>query len=191
MKRLIVVGNKEYDDYHLADQVDAFDYVCRINRMTNYYHTGTKIDGIYLGAWWDWIYVYKGGPYLDIIQEKAKQVFMMEFAYNLNLKEDDKWEYFITPEQHKNLTLVDFSPGAIRIGWDHPCSSISMIDYFIRTPEWSDNYEIWFTGLDVENRGDILASGPQWADGEHKEGGDLERMYLERMMQEGRLHHLK
>lgn len=42
-KRLIVVGNKQIH-VDMSKQIDSFDIVVRLNRMTNYGLSGTKTD---------------------------------------------------------------------------------------------------------------------------------------------------
>lgn len=197
MKSLIIIGNKPdipWDErynpisYDYKNAINSMDYVCRINRMNNYGLTGTKTDGLYIGGWKDYIYTYKGGDNVGLIPD-IKDIFMVKIAWNLYFK--NVYQQFITEEQKNNITFCNFDEGRIRMNYQHPCSVISMIDYFVNTPKWADSYKIYFTGIDVYNRAEVLATGEPWSKNLHKIGGAKERDYLLQLMMLDKIHLLE
>jgi len=194
MKKLIIVGNKKeppkYNNQLIPidiykNAIDSFDFVCRINRMMNYdLTTGTKTDGLYLGGWKDFVEQYHGGEHKDIIRT-IPTIFIYGWCWAGYFK--NHWKEFITQEQKDNIIWCDFDLGKIRMNYQHPCSVISMIDYFCNTPIWYNNYEIYFTGIDVNNRGEILKNGEFWKNTLHAAGGDIEEAYIRKLMEEGKL----
>lgn len=196
-KKLIVIGNKiespSYKDKIIQKDlyikaIDSMDFVCRINRMMNYGDTtGTKTDGLYIGGWPDFVNIYDGGSHKDIMKE-IPHIFMYGWCWVSCFK--NHWKDYITEEQKNNIIWCDFDLGRIRMDYQHPCSVISMIDFFCNEKPWCDEYEIWFTGIDVENRGEILANGDPWKNNAHGKGGDKEESYIKKLISEGKLHWL-
>lgn len=196
-KRLIIIGNKmSRPTYNGVDiSMEAYqqaiqncDYVCRINRMHNYgITTGTKIDGLYIGGWNDYVNNYKGGQHVDVTKT-AKNIFVDKRAWP---NFENKCLDFITQEQKNNITICPFIEQKEHIGNPYPCSVILMIDYFATTKPWCDEYEIWVTGIDIENRKDILSNGWQWKTAGHITGAEAEEQYLKKMLDDGKIKHLE
>lgn len=192
-KKLLVIGNKEgnptYNGEMLPldkylDMINSMDYICRINRMQNYgVTTGTRIDGIYIGAFYDYVEKYKGGKNVDALKY-AKNIFIDKIAYEGYFVHH--FDKFFDKEQISGLTLTNFEEGRERMGYRHPCSVISMIDWFSYNKPWCDEYEIWFCGIDVQDRENVLKYGWQWC-GVHSQGGKQEKEYLEKLMNEGKI----
>lgn len=193
MKNLIIVGNKVNPSWDpkfspnkekYIQAIDSMDYVCRVNRMNNYGDTGTKTDGLYIGAWKDYIYDYKGGEHVNLIPS-IKDIFMVRIAWQVYFK--DVYKKFITEKQKDNLIFCNFNEGRERMKYQHPCSTVSMIDYFCNTSKWCDNYNIYCTGIDVYDREHVLATGEPWANNAHKGGGAQERDYILKLIDQGKL----
>ena len=49
-QRLILVGNKPFECDRSAE-IDAMDFVVRVNRMNNFGLSGTRLDGYFLGLY--------------------------------------------------------------------------------------------------------------------------------------------
>lgn len=197
MKNLLIIGNKQENPEYKGQtipldpyiqRIDSMDFVCRINRMMNYgTTTGTKTDGLYIGGWPDFVQTYHGGEHKDVMKT-IPHIFLYGWCWVQNFKY--YWKDYITQEQKDNIIWCDFDLGRIRMDYMSPTSTISMIDYFCNTAPWCDDYKIWFTGLDVDNRGEIMRNGDPWKNNSHGKGGDKEESYLRKLMAENKLHWL-
>lgn len=193
-KKLLIIGNKmglpSYNNYDIPlntyiEHIESMDYVCRINRIHNYdITTGTKIDGLYLGGWNDFINQYKGGEHTDIIKQ-VKDVYVDNRAWQGGFK--DTCSKFISQEQKDSLTVCTFEEQKKHINYPFPCSVLLMIDYFATTEPWCSEYEIYFTGIDVYNRCDVLSNEWQWKINGHSRGALFEQQYLMKMIAEGKI----
>lgn len=180
-KRLILVGNKPVNKEGLPEIVDSFDYVVRVNRMTNLGSTGNKIDACYIGAWPDFKYKYKGGEHKDLYRT-IPHIFMVESAYRFFKEYPD----YITEDQYRNVELLDTSYNLEHIGTIRATSTIRVLDYLLSS-HWSEEYDISITGIDVEGRGELFIKDPTWNTTGHIYAGYAEESYLSRLIEEGRI----
>ena len=79
-KKLVFVGNKPPMRETLANEIDSFDYVMRINRMNYVGHTGNRIDGLCLEANDAFKYEFKGGENKKSIKNVGRAEIL--FFYN-------------------------------------------------------------------------------------------------------------
>lgn len=195
-KKLLIIGNKiEHPNYKgmeipldvYKNAIDNMDYVCRINRMHNYGVTGTKLDGLYLGGWNDFVQLYKGGEHTDLTYT-AKDIYVDRRAWVGGF--NTKCKQFISDQQFEHITICPFTEQKQHIQYAFPCSVLLMIDYFATEHPWCDEYEVWVTGIDIENRADVIKNGWQWAKNGHPRGAEAEEAYLKRMLAERKIHWL-
>lgn len=163
MKRLILIGNKELST-DISPIINSFDYVFRVNRMNNFGYTGERIDGVFLGIYKDYINIYKGGPHVDKLKT-AGQIFMTPLMKRYSSLSD--WTKWVTAKQYNNVGLFDFDKHRKNFNHSAVCTSLRVLNHLISEEVWYSNYEIWFCGLDVEGRADLLMSGDPWKNTRH------------------------
>lgn len=176
-KKLILVGNKPTKKDGLANIVDSFDFVVRVNRMTNLYYTGSKIDGHYLGMWKDFIEEYDGGEYKDKIKE-AKVIFCPPKVYN---NTQNLFKY-ITRKQFMTAEIINLNASTFGINTDFPTSTISVLWYLLNS-HWVYEYDIYITCIDVEGRGELFLTNNEWCENNHKYAGIDEEKYLKALLE--------
>jgi hypothetical protein len=169
-KRLIVVGNKPPRKSGLAEEIDAFDYVVRVNRMNYLGAAGNSIDGLFLEANMQFKYKYYGGTNRQRIKEAGK-IFMRTLWY----ERFADWSQYLAPAQYNNIEIIDESFAVNETGFRRLTSSILLIGYLLNST-WSDNYQIYMTCLDVENRVETMNNDNIW--NWHMGAGKVEQEYL-------------
>lgn len=183
-EKLIIIGNKQINkDMSFID--DNFDYIFRVNRMLNFFNTGTRIDGLFLGAYWDFRNIYRGGIYRDWYKS-AKDIYLTE---QIRTNISNKWDQYITKIQWDNAKIFDFKKAKKELG-ANLTSTICVIWSVLQDPKFTEKYDIWFTGLDVYNRGKLLSTGEYWINTKHKDAGEVESNFLIQCMNEGKLNYL-
>lgn len=184
MKKLLLIGNGPIP-IDISNKVNEFDYVLRVNRMTNLLTTGTRIDGIFIGAYDDFMYKYEGGEFRDYFKT-AKQVFLTE-----KLKRNfANWKKFLTKEQWNNVELMDFKYNVLNIGIPYPTTTICVLNVLTSFPEWFANYEIWICGITVEGRAELMRKGEPWSKTSHRYTGNYEEDFLKRLLSENKIKRL-
>jgi hypothetical protein len=169
-KRLIVVGNKPPGKPGLAEEIDAFDYVVRVNRMNYLGAAGNSIDGLFLEANLQFKYKYHGGTHRQRIKEAGK-IFMRTMWY----ERFTDWYQYLAPAQYNNIEIIDESFAVKETGFQRCTSSILLIAYLLNSI-WSENYQIYITCLDVENRAETMNNDNIWS--WHMGAGKIEQEYL-------------
>ena len=183
-KKLLLIGNGPIP-IDISDKVNEFDYVMRVNRMTNFLTTGTKIDGVFIGAYKDFREIYKGGEFKDYFKT-AKEVFLTD-----NLQKWFKnWDEFLTQEQWDNVKLMDFRYNKEKIGTEFPTTSLCVLNVLTSFPEWYENYEIWICGITVEGREELMYNGDAWKRTNHRFDGKKEEDFLKRLINENKIKRL-
>ena len=178
-KKLLLIGNGPIP-IDISDNVNEFDYVLRINRMTNLPTTGDKIDGIFIGAYNDFFNIYKGGEFKEYFK-KAKDIFLTQ---KLKERFEDKWKDYLTKEQWENLTLLSFKNNVGNVKANPITTTIIVLDVLTTFPEWHENYEIWIAGITVEGRGQLMSTGEPWSKTLHKMQGYKEECFLKLLLKE-------
>ena len=180
--KLIIIGNKPIS--HDMSFIDSeFDYILRVNRMLNFGNTGYRIDGLFLGAYRDFKTTYRGGEYREWYSS-VKDIYMTpRIKKNFN-----NWSEYITKIQYDNIKLWDFQKAKKELD-ANLTSSICVIWSVLNDSEFTDNYEIWFTGLDIE-RSELMKTGNPWKDTGHKDAGEAETRYLKSCINSGILNYL-
>lgn len=185
MKKLLLIGNGPIP-YNISDKVNSFDYVLRINRMTNLLTTcSSRIDGVFIGAYRDFKYEYRGGEFRDYFKT-AKQIFLTKSLFKLF----DNWSEFLTKEQWDNVQLMDFKYNIPNIGIAFPTTTLCVLNVLTSFPEWYENYEIWIAGITVEGRKELMETGDPWINTNHRFFGKEEEEFLKRLLQEGKIKRL-
>lgn len=183
-KRLLLIGNGPIP-LDISDKVNEFDYVLRINRMTNLTNTGKRIDGVFIGAYKDFRTIYKGGEFREYFKT-AKQIFLT----NNIQKKFDNWSEFLTKDQWDNVKIMDFKYNLEKVGTTHPTTTICVLNVLTSFPEWYDNYEIWICGITVEGREQLMSKGTPWAKTGHRFDGKKEEDFLKKLLDEGKINRL-
>lgn len=182
MKELLLIGNKPYETFEKANEVNNFDFVVRVNRMTNYGVTGSKLDGHYLGMYKDFRDVYHGGEHKDLIK-LAKQIFCPQV-----IKDNTEHIFdYITQEQYDNIEIVDIGERPRNeMNCAYPTSTLFMLRHLLST-HWADEYNIWLTGVDIEGRGELMANGDEWKYTRHATCGQAEENWIKWQVKRGRM----
>jgi hypothetical protein len=183
-KKLLLIGNGPIP-IDISDKVNQFDYILRVNRMTNIKTTGNRIDGVFIGAYNDFKYTYKGGEFKDYFKF-AKDIFITE---QLKLTFNN-WNEFLTQEQWDNIQIMDFSNNMKNIGTRFPTTTLCVLNVLTSFPEWYENYEIWVAGITVNGRSELMYNGKPWIKTTHRFDGKLEEDFLKMLIAEGRIKRL-
>jgi hypothetical protein len=184
MKKLLLLGNGAIP-HDISEQVSSFDYVFRINRMTNIENTGDKIDGLFLTFSDDFI-KRSDDDKLKEYFAKAKQIFI-NFETKLKLLYGKKWEKFISKEQWLNANIMSFSENKKHIGCNYVTTTIRVLDVITTEPQWCDNYEIWIAGITVDGRAEMMKNGEEWDKKPYRQYGEYEERFLKRLIDEGKI----
>ena len=185
MKKLLLIGNGPIP-IDISDKVNEFDYIFRINRMTNFETTGNRIDGLFIGIYRDFLEIYKGGKFKDEFKN-AKQIFLTE-SLKRNFKND--WQKYITQEQWDNIKFFSFKYNREHIKATQITTTIRILDILTSEKEWFENYEIWICGITVEGRGELMKNGNPWKNTQHCRYGYDEEAFLKKLLEEGRIKRL-
>lgn len=169
-KKLVFVGNKPPMRETLANEIDSFDYVMRINRMNYLGHTGNRIDGLYLEANHEFNNEFKGGDNKKSIKN-ANKILMRPFWYD----HFSNWQEYLTYEQYSNIELIEDRFAINETGFERLTTSILLLGYLLNS-HWRDEYDIYITCLDVENRALLIDNFPIWKG--HKGAGLYEQRFL-------------
>lgn len=186
MKKLLLIGNAPIN-VDIADMVNAFDYVLRINRMNNLHNTGERIDGVFVAAYNDWRNVYKGGENKEYYK-KASHIWVTPEIYE-SLTE---WNEYFTEEQWRNPVVITFNKNheTHRANCPILTTTIRVLDVLVNTPSITNEYEIWIAGVTVNGRGVLFEKGEAWRNTEHRWMGHAEEKYLKRLLSEDRIKRL-
>lgn len=184
-KKLLLLGNGPIP-IDISDKVNKFDYVFRINRMTNFKTTGKRIDGLFIGVYADFLHDYKGGEFKEYFKE-AKQIFLTDM---LKLNFTNYWSEYITEEQWNNVKLLSYEHNYEHIQAEQITTTIRILDILTSEPEWCNNYEIWIAGITVEGRGELMKNGDAWIKTLHSKYGHKEEFFLKKLLSEGKIKRL-
>lgn len=172
-KKLVVVGNKPIS-YPL---VDTFDYVIRINRMTNYGDTGYRTDGLYLEANDVFKSIYTGKMLKERISEDT-HIFMHPDWH----KKFEEWPDFLSVQQYALTELVDYATICTLINCSNPTSGVTLLAHLLST-DWVEEYDIHIVGFELQNRVEMIDKDPYWS--WHHGAGVAELSYLNRCIESG------
>ena len=175
-KKLLLVGNKEMD----YKEADSFDYVMRINRMTNYGRTGLKTNALFLEA----NEVFKCICTGEMLKEKINEethILMNPYWYG----QFREWNDYLTPRQYAYTELIDYPLIQEIVGCEHPTSGVTVLAHLLSSC-WSEQYDIYITGFEVEDRVKMIDEDPYCMF--HHGAGEAERKYLENATSTGRIY---
>lgn len=172
-KKLIVVGNKDIS----CSIVDTFDYVIRINRMTNYGNTGYRTDGLYLEANNVFKNIYTGEMLKKLIDEET-HIFMNPKWY----RQFYEWRSYLTPRQYMLAELIDYDSICSDIGVHNPTSGVSLLVHLLNS-SWRQEYDIYIVGFELEDRLGMIDNNVYWA--WHYGAGEAELTYLNKCIESG------
>lgn len=185
-KKLLLIGNAPIP-IDIADKVNQFDYVLRINRMTNLNNTGKRIDGVFIAAYEDWRNVYHGGENKEYYKQASDIWLTPEIKHNFH-----DWKEYFTEKQWSNPILISFANNS---NIDHVnctiiTTTIRVLDVLVHTKSITDIYDIWIAGITIEGRGKMMETGSAWIDTAHRYMGYAEEKYLKRLVTEGKVKRL-
>lgn len=175
MKKLILVGNKPPQIKNLAKKIDSFDHVIRVNRMNYLGQTGSKIDGVFFEPNLQMTRVFNGGRFKQEIK-KASTIFMRE-KYHQRFQES--YLEYITQDQYNNVELINESYAIEAAKFERLTSSVKLLGHLLNS-SWKQEYVIYITCLDVENRAYLIDNDLTWT--HHKGAGIPEQEYLEKQL---------
>lgn len=179
-QKLLLIGNKPLkNDYSFFD--DEFDYIFRVNRMCNFGNTGKRIDGLFLGAYPDFTTVFKGGEFKEYYKT-AKDIYMTP------LLKKYFWEYklYISEEQYKNIKFFNFDKGIKTLGGPIT-STVNILFNLVEDNEINNKYDIYLTGLDIENRNHLLSTGEPWKNTMHSIVGQIEEDFIKKIINDNKI----
>lgn len=176
-KELILVGNKPFLTDDLAEEIDSYDFVVRVNRMNNLYLSGSKIDGYYLGMWKDFRDVWHGGQFKERIKD-AKKIFAPKEVYR-----NTKFIFdYITKEQYDSIEVINITESRKGTSVPYPTSTISTLWYLLNS-NWNEQYNISLTGVDIDGRGEMFLREEEWNTTTHGNCGYDEERYLRNLVE--------
>jgi hypothetical protein len=185
-KKLLLVGNAPIP-VDVADKVNEFDYILRINRMNNLHNTGNRIDGVFIAAYDDWRNVYHGGENREHYK-RAKDIWMTP-----EIREQfTDWKEYLTEEQWSKPMIISFAENAdvSHANCTILTTTVRVLDVLVNAKGITDEYEIWIAGVTLEGRGKMFETGEAWINTEHRWMGHAEERYLKRLVAEGRVKRL-
>lgn len=172
-KTLVLVGNMPVS----SSEVDSFDYVIRLNHMSNYKETGTKTSGIYLEA----NSHFKATEDPPSFKDKAKgaiSIFMKPYW----LENFSEWAQYLTPKQYFGVELIDEEILCQIIGHPRPTSGVLILAHLLNS-QWINEYDIYIIGFELKNRVRMIDKDPYWA--WHHGAGEAESAYLNNCIKSG------
>lgn len=172
-KKLVVVGNKDT----LCPAVDTFDYVIRVNRMTNYGNTGYRTDALYLEANNTFKATYTGDKLRERIT-KDTHILMNPYWH----RRFEEWPTYLSAQQYALTELIDYELIGRTVGCSNPTSGVALLVHLLST-EWSENYDIHIVGFELQNRANMIDNEPYWA--WHHGAGEAESVYLNNCVELG------
>ena len=179
-KRLILVGNKPFECDRSAE-IDAMDFVVRVNRMNNYGLSGTRIDGYFLGLYTDFVQKYHGGAHRREIR-RARQVFCQPRV----LRKKPLIFDFISMEQYAGIETTSWE-GCIRDTGIRVPTSTMLVLHHLLTTHWAEEYDVWLTGVDIEGRGQMFRDCEEWNTTRHRDSGVEEEAWLRRLVNDEKI----
>lgn len=188
MKRLLLFGNKPLDKKLSQEQIDhinSFDVIVRVNKMDNLNRTGGRVDWWYFHYWCkdaqlNHIHDYQYNNISKIIISYASSYIFKQHTGNTLI---DKIKQFYPKLQNQvDIEILDVNEYT-HINWTPlkakrtiPTSTIITLAHIIEN--YSNEYEIYLTQCDIENRRKLFIETMPWKVSWHKYAGHLESVYL-------------
>ncbi|RQO73764.1 hypothetical protein DBR40_13220 [Pedobacter sp. KBW01] len=182
-KNLILVGNKPPMREPLGNEIDSFDYVMRINRMNYLGHSGNRIDGLFLEANTEFTKIFKGGDNKKSIKS-AGQILMRNCWYEMF----SEWREYISERQYNGIEIINERNAISETGFERLTSPVLLLGHLLNSG-WAEQYNIWITCLDIENRAIMIDNHSIWQ--WHKGAGLFEERYLKNKLKSGQIFRLK
>lgn len=192
MKKLIVVGNKPIEQ-DLSKEIDNFDFVIRVNRMNNYGNTGSKTD---------FLAVDPHNEFFELVQKpfdkfnNAKKLIINTFFFSPKAAAMLLQKGIFKRQQLSEAIKIcfqDYRRNLVEryVGYDD--NSINFTNFFIMLcyaiEFYSKDYQIWFTGIDVNGRGDMMKTNDIWIEN-HSHAGEIEERLLKEFIDNNTIHQL-
>lgn len=174
-KKLVVVGNQDI----ACSSIDTFDYVIRINRMTNYCNTGYRTDGLFLEANSIFKNIYTGEKLKEKITENT-HIFMNPNWH----KKFDEWSDYLSIQQYALTELINYETICSLVGCSNPTSGVALLSHLLST-DWSQEYDIHIVGFELQNRVEMIETDPYWD--WHRGAGAAELSFLKKCITSGEL----
>lgn len=192
MNKLIIVGNKIIDK-DISKKVDNFDYVIRLNRMSNYGNTGYRTD-LWLADFHNEFFKLVQKPYDKYLNAKTLLINTDRpiTAYIKGLKYG-----IIAKNQLSSAKKIQIKKIAEQLlgKQDWIKNKTMPTNYFLLTKYIIDNYldkaEIWTTGIDIEKRDVLFNTHSAYENSWHNNIGQFESMMLNKWIQDKKLHVLE
>ncbi len=185
-KKLLVVGNAPIDT-DMSKELKDFDYIVRVNRMTNYERCKSKTDllllDIYIGSEWSYIASANNSKRFSTVKN------VISFTDPPKIVCD---KIGITDKAYENMKITSFHDLDIKKYFPNYeynnhriTNSMWMLLYCIEN--FSNDYEIWFTCMDVEGRAGLPYLNKHMA---HRGAAQDEENFLKTMIANGTIHFL-
>lgn len=192
MDKLIIVGNKIIDD-DISQMVDSFDYVVRLNRMSNYGKTGHKTD-IWLADFHDEFFKLVKKPYDKYLNAR---VLLINSDRPITMYIKGLKQGIITQKQLSSAqkTSLQYIAEKMLGKQDWMKNKTMPTNYFLLTKYIIDNYsdkvEIWTAGVDITDRDVLFNTDSAYENSWHNNIGQFESTMLNKWIQEGKLYVLE
>lgn len=193
-QKVLIIGNKPTEQ--LSEEqiklINSFDVIIRMNGMNNLKETGNRVDFWWLNIWdWDTIINNVG----DKDYSSCKKVLLDNntLRYTRDYIVREKFRKL------KNAELVKTNCSSTKLSFQDsywlpkkedgtiPVTDVIAISYFINK---YPNTDLYFTGLDIEDRENLFKTHQNWSDTWHRNVGGLEADYLKKQIACGRIKYL-
>ena len=177
----------------MSDEIDKFDFVIRINRMNNYGNTGTKTD---------LLAVDPHNEFFELVEKpfdkynNAKKLIINTFFFSPKSALLLLQKGIFKQQQLSNaikLCFQDYRRSLVERYVGNDDGSINFTNFFIMLcyaiDFYSNDYQIWFTGVDVNGRGDMMKTNDIWLKN-HSCAGEVEEALLNQFMDNNIIHQL-
>ena len=177
----------------MSDQIDKFDFVVRVNRMNNYGNTGTKTDLLAVDPHSEFFELVEKpfGKYND-----AKRLVVNTFFFSPKSASMLLQKGIFKQQQLANaikLCFQDYRRGLVERYVGNDDGSINFTNFFITLcyaiDSYSNDYQIWFTGVDVNGRGNMMKTNSTWTKN-HSCAGEAEEKLLNQFIGDNIIHQL-
>lgn len=97
-------------------------------------------------------------------------------------------ELYLTDQQYDTVEIIDHETAIKDIDFERPTSAVLMLAYLLNS-SWKDRFHIHITGLDIENRAELIDRNPLWS--YHNGAGIFEEKYLKELIANGLITRIK
>lgn len=186
-KNILIIGNKPIKQLskEQIDFINSFDIIIRVNGMNNLNETGGRVDWWWLNVW-DWEVLKNNIGDKDysstkvVFVDKPSENFCFGENLYINLPQlSDKTLKFNTRWTSTDLCNKFNLDISIESERTIPTTDVICISYMINK---FPNSKLYLTCLDIEGRGKLMRTHPNWKNTWHENVGDLESNFLKSLI---------